>query len=183
MPNGSQIAWFLCPMKVKTMGVAPSTFDVRYCAMDDFTSQIYADSGYLFGNTKGVPALWAETEINGDAALVKVRASAATLSTIGNTAGFFRLPPFAFSDKLSTLSAAQKTAIVNTLLLPRFTQFEINAALGTGKWQDITLGQLLKFIVRKPRLTPRLDESTGKYVADGAPVSPTPVEHAEAAVQ
>jgi hypothetical protein len=61
------IAWFLCPYKRK-LGVPIPT---RYCAMNDFTPLIRADAGD-----------WREAEIDGNQAIVRVEASATTLSAI-----------------------------------------------------------------------------------------------------
>jgi hypothetical protein len=60
--------WFIAPYKWRNTG--PRTF--RYCAMDDFTPDIYSDDGD-----------WTEAEIDGDKAIVIVRASPATLTRIG----------------------------------------------------------------------------------------------------
>ena len=68
------LAWFICPYK---RGPGPDV--IRYPAMDDFTSLIRGDGGD-----------WAETEILGNAALVKVRASSGTLTTINGAAGFLK---------------------------------------------------------------------------------------------
>jgi hypothetical protein len=54
------IAWFIAPYKQREKSRTPT----RYCAMDDFTAQIAADGG-----------AWAESEIDGNIAIVRVRAS------------------------------------------------------------------------------------------------------------
>ena len=50
------IAWYLCEYKRKIGAIRPT----RYCAMDDFTKQIYPSGS------------WSETEIDGNKAIVKV---------------------------------------------------------------------------------------------------------------
>ena len=64
--------YILCPYKRSTR-----IERLRYCAMDDFTRQIRAEGGN-----------WVESEVAGDQAIVKVRASAALLTVIANTPGF-----------------------------------------------------------------------------------------------
>ena len=62
--------WFLCPYKG---AMAPRPIPgSRYCAMDDFTSDIVAAGGE-----------WSEAEIDGDQAIVRVRAPSALLASIG----------------------------------------------------------------------------------------------------
>lgn len=62
------LAYFLAPYEVVTVGVPHAT---RRCILDGFTRDIAADRGY-----------WEEAEIDGNQALVSVRASAATLARI-----------------------------------------------------------------------------------------------------
>lgn len=126
------LAWFGCPYKVNTTD--PNN-PFRYCAMDDFTAQILADGG-----------AWREGEILGDYALVKVRASAATLTAINAAPGMLRVPNhFDLSDTLGDLTAPQRTAILNFALARGYTQAQIDAAL-PANWQNVTLGQVLRFL-------------------------------------
>jgi len=162
------LAWFICPYKRRNPGETPPE---RYCSMDDFTSVIVADGGG-----------WAETEILGDAALVKVRAASATLTTINQTPGFLRIPKHtSLSDTLGDLTAGERNAILNELLSLGYPQSEIDAAL-PANWQTVTLGQVLRFAARR-RLRPRYDQGTDTIVVDG-PVQPVrPVESVNEAVQ
>ena len=68
------VAWFVAPYKNY-----PGEPNARYCAMDDYTAIIVADGG-----------AWDESEINGNQAIVKVRAKQATLDLIASNPDFFR---------------------------------------------------------------------------------------------
>lgn len=132
------VGWGICPYKVA--GVAPDQY--RYCAIDDFTPQILADGGS-----------WAEAECLGNHAVVKVRASLATLLLIDGTPGFVRIPRrTALSESLSDLTASEKTTIQNKLNALGYSNAEILAKLG-GDLALITLGDLVRFVIsrwRKP---------------------------------
>jgi hypothetical protein len=164
------LAWFICQYKIKTGNWRP----VRYCAMDDFTAQINADGGS-----------WAESEVLGGYALVKVRANTTTLTTIGGTTNFQRIPNWVnLSDILSTLTTAQRTAIQNRILAMGYTQAEINAVMGNNltAWRTRTLRQLLNFIAQR-RLKPRWDSETQQIVLDGVLVACKPIASVDAEVQ
>jgi hypothetical protein len=138
--------------------------------MDDFTAQIRGDGGD-----------WSETEILGDAALVKVRASAATLTAINQGAGFVRIPSHTdLNDTLGDLTANQRNAILAKLAALGYSQGEITAAL-PANWQAVTLGQVLRFAASR-RLRPRYDEQTDTVVCDGPPQWVRPVADVDAAV-
>lgn len=150
------LAWFVAPYKRRNPGATPPE---RYCAMGDFTAQIRADGG-----------AWDETEILGNAALVKVRAAAVTLTAINQAAGFLRIPNHVeLSDTLGDLTAGQRQAITDEALLLGYSQAEINAAL-PANWQAVTLRQVLRFFATR-RLRPRFDQPTDTIVCDG-PVQP-----------
>lgn len=158
------MAWFLCPYKLRSVFT-----NRRYCAMDDFTAQILADGGN-----------WRETEVLGNAALVKVQASAATLSAINAAPGFTRIPVNRLDDPLSSLTSAQLTTIKNKVLALGYTQQELTDALGSNL-SLITLGQLLRFIATR-RLKPRYDVVTDTIVLDG-PIQPClPIEQVDGVV-
>jgi hypothetical protein len=147
------IAWFVCQYKLR-----PETRPIRYCAMDDYTPAILADNG-----------AWTESEVLGGYAVVKVRAAAATLTTIAGTAGYYRIPAFTrLADALATLTAAQRTAIQTRILAMGYTQAEIDTALGNtlALWRQKNLRTLLIFMAQR-RLTPRWDSIQGQIVLDG----------------
>lgn len=146
------LAWFIVPYKRRNPGQVPPE---RYCAMDDFTAQIRADGGD-----------WDETEILGDAALVKVRAAAATLTTINAAPGFVRIPGHVeLSDTLGDLTAGQRQAILDKLAALGYTSQEIQAAL-PANWAAVTLRQVLRFAARR-RLKPRYDAGSDTIIVDG----------------
>ncbi len=158
------IAWFICPFKRH-----PRTDKIaRYCAMDDFTSLIEADGGR-----------WTETEVLGDRAIVKVNASASTLSTIAGTATFRRIPLSLLNDPLSSLSGAQQTAIRNEVLDAGYTLAEVNAVF--PNIASATLGQVLRFLATR-RLKPRFDSGTNTIVLDGTIQPCRPVDNVDGEV-
>lgn len=157
------LAWFICPYKRMTRLVAgvptPVVPPTRYPAMDDFTATIAADG-----------EAWDETEILGDHALVKVRADAATLTTINAAPGFLRIPGHVdLSDTLGDLTAGQRNAILAKLEALGYSNAEVQAAL-PADWQAVTLGQVLRFAASR-RLKPRYDSRTDAIIIDG-PVQP-----------
>jgi hypothetical protein len=165
------IAWFVCQYKV-TSGPAGLT-NRRYCAMDDFTPQINADGG-----------AWSESEVLGGYALVKVRASSGTLTTIGNTATFQRIPTWVSLDQtLESMTSAQRTALLNKIQAMGYTLAEIQAALGTNLagWRTHTLGDLLRFAAQR-RLKPRWDDVQKQIVLDGVLQACKPVAQVDAEV-
>ena len=144
------IAWFICPFKRRVGARMPT----RYCAMDDFTVAINLDGGR-----------WSETEVLGDRAIVKVNASAATLTLIANTATYRRIPLAALNDPLSSLTNAQRNAIRNEVLDAGYTVAEVNARF--PNLANNTLGDVLRFMATR-RLRPRYDSGTDTIVCDGA---------------
>lgn len=164
------VAWFIVPYKRLTTGPGAEQ-PFRYPAIFDFDAQIKADGG-----------THAHTEILGNTALVKVRASAATLTAIAGAPGVMRIPNHtALTDTLGDLTSAQRTAILNKLQALGYSLAEIQAAL-PANWQSVTLGQVLRFAATR-RLKPRHDAASDTIILDG-PVQPVwPVEDVDAAVQ
>lgn len=155
------VAWFFAPYKRRDLGSVKS----RYCAMDDFTTQIVADGG-----------AWSECECLGDQAIVKVRASSATLTTINAAPGMLRVPLGLLDDPLSSLTAPQRTAIRNRIEALGYTPAEINAAI--PDLSVVTLRDVLKFVLRR-RLKPRYDSGTDTIILDGAEQPTRPLEDAD----
>lgn len=143
------VAWFLCPYRHDPNPGNPR----RWCAMNEFTAQIRADGGD-----------WTESEVLGNQAIVKVRATAGTLTTIAAAPGFRRIPLARLDDPLSSLSAAQRTAIRNELLNAGYTTEEITAAL--PDLATVTLRQVLRFLASRRR-EPRYDTGTNTIILDG----------------
>jgi hypothetical protein len=158
-------AWFIVPYKRRPDTPQPT----RYCAMDDFTGQIEKDGG-----------AWAETEILGGHALVKVRAGADTLASIASAAGFFRLEKAAPGDSLADPAPAQTAALQDKLQALGYPLNEIRDCLGA----DIglkTLLDVLKFAARR-RLKPRYDAASDTIVCDGEAQSVRPIEDVDGAI-
>jgi len=137
--------------------------------MDDFTPQIRADGGD-----------WTETEILGNHAIVKVRASDVLLSTIAATEGFIRLPKNRLDDSLSDLTTKQKKVLKDKLESLGYSLTEIRADLGndigTKKLRDV-----LK-LAAKRRLKPRYDKDTDTIILDGPEQPVRPLEDVDGAV-
>lgn len=143
------VAWFFAPYQKR-----PGR-PIRECAMNDFTAQITADGG-----------AWSESEVLGDQAIVKVNAATATIQAIAADARFDRIPAALrlLNDPLSSLSAAQRTAIRNKILSLGYTQAEIDQRL--PDLSVVTLGDVLRFVCRR-RKKARYDEATDTIVLDG----------------
>lgn len=137
--------------------------------MDDFTSQILADGGG-----------WSESECLGNHAVVKVRASVGTLTTINAAASFVGVPGTRLDDPLSTLTGSQKTAIRNKLLALGYQLSELQAAFPNdlGTYQ---VGDVLRFALLR-RLRARYDAGTDTIVCDGQEDPVRPVELVDAVV-
>lgn len=161
------MAWFLAPYKRRLIGSA--TRVMRYCAMDDFTPQITADGG-----------AWTETEVLGNHAIVKVRASAATLSTINAAAGFVRLPKDALDSVLTDLTLAQKTALRDKIEELGYPRAEWQADLGADL-SLVTMRDILVFLTKRRREA-RYDPATDTIVCDGPLGSVRPLESVDAEV-
>lgn len=157
------IGWYICPM-VRRIGVARPE---RYCSMDDFTDQIVAEGG-----------TWSESEILGNVALVKVRASAITLASLAGT--FQRIPLSRLDDPLGSLTAIQRQSLKTFVLNLGYTVQEVQDALGTDL-SGVTLGQLLRFMASR-RLTPRYDSGTDTIVCDGDAVGCRGIDHLDSSV-
>jgi len=124
--------------------------------MNDHNSAIQADAG-----------AWAEVEYLGNRALVKVRATDATLDAIAAAhPTWFRFPrpPGGLDTRMNQLTGAQRTALNNQALNAGYTQAEIDALGFTGA---TTLRQVGQFLLGK-RKKVRFDTPTDAFVFDGA---------------
>ena len=159
------VGWFIAPYaRVLENRPHPS----RYCVMDDYTAQIRTDGG-----------AWAETEVLGDRAIVKVRASDATLTTIAADVRIRRIPLNALDNPLSSLTVNQRTAIRNELLDAGYTVAEVNARF--PNLANNTLREALTFLATRRR-KPRYDSGTDAIILDGAVQSCRSVESVDASV-
>ena len=156
------VAWFFCPYKRRNPGEVPPE---RYCAMDDFTTAIFADGGN-----------WSETEIQGNHAIVKVRAANATLTNINAANGFVRIPNHtALNATLGDLTTNQKNALKTFLNSIGYTNQEIADTL-PANWTNVTLRQVLQFAATR-RHKPRYDADTDSIILDGAVQPVRPLDH------
>jgi len=148
------VGWFIVPYKRDLLDTSPT----RYCAMGDFTDVIRADGG-----------AWSETEVLGNRAVVKVRASDMTLTTIALAPGFRRLLKSRLNDSLSDLTPAQRRALRDELEAMGYPLSEIRSRLGNDLG-PFTLGDVLRFAATR-RIKPRYDQSTDTILLDG-PIQP-----------
>jgi hypothetical protein len=161
------IGWFLVPY-VRDVNRPAGMGPARYCSIADQQALIDADGGK-----------WAESEVLGNVALVKVRASNATLTTLDNL--YFRLPNISLDTLLSGLTTTQRNQLRAKVEELGYTQEEIQSALGTNLGQR-SLRQVLKFVTGKRRKV-RFDQLQNDFVFDGPIVTPRPLEEVDAEVQ
>lgn len=154
------IGWFIAPYKRRDKLGMPG----RYCAMDDYSSLINSDGGK-----------WAESEFLGDRALVRVRARAGTLTTIGNDPDIRRLPNLAMNDVLGNLTARQKTRMRNELTDAGYTLEDYNAR---HPFNDSTFRQYVRFLTGRRR-KPRYNQATDSIICDGPEFPCKPIEDLE----
>ncbi len=144
------IAWYIAPYKIRE-NTPDGLNNERYCAMDDYTDKIiYEDKGN-----------WSETEVLGNRAVVKVKASASTLTILDSI--FERMPKDGLEDSLTAVSVTDKTALKDEVLNMGYSNIEWDEEfpnnLGTYKLKNI-----LHFYTKR-RLKPRFDGN--KIIIDG----------------
>ncbi len=144
------VAWYIIPYKRRVGSRRPR----RYVEIDDYTSQIRAAGGD-----------WSETEVLGNRALVKVRASAGILAALNDVPGFRRIPKDRLDDSLSDLSAGVKTALRNEIFDMGYTVSEVQDKFGSDLGA-YTLRDVLRFMTRRRR-KPRYDSGADEIVLDG----------------
>ena len=132
----------------------------RYCQIDDHTDQIVASGGR-----------WAEVEVLGNRAIVKVRASTAILTQLATL--YKRLPKDRLDDPLSDLSIAARQKIKDELLDMGYTQDEIT---NFGSVQSKTLRQVLGFMATR-RLKARYHAASESIILDGEAQACRPIEY------
>jgi hypothetical protein len=160
------VAWYICPYKRHDNGGLKG----RICSMNDFTTQIRNDGGD-----------WASSECLGSVAVVKVKASAATLTEINAASGFVRLPKDLLDDSLSSLSTEQKNAIKNKLKDMGYSVSELVKRfpndIGTYTLRDVLV------FAAKRRLKPRYDSASDTIICDGAEQPTRSIANVDEAVQ
>ena len=163
------IAWYVCGYKIDV-----NRPNVRFCAMNDFNTAIQTDGG-----------AWAESECLGGNAIVKVKASDATLNTIAGTNSFDRIPwAWLLQDTMAQLTNAQYNVVRSRVNQMGYTDAEIDAVLGASvaEWRTHTFQQLLNFICQR-RLKPRFDAILQQIVLDGDNVSCRPPADVDKEIQ
>lgn len=171
----ADIAWYIAPYKRedsegfdKTKPLSMHNHPGRYCAIEDYGKQIYANGGN-----------WAVTEVLGDRAIVKVKAEPSTLATLNIV--FKRMPKDRLDDPLLDLSLAVKIAIINKILDMGYTIQEINDRL-PNDLGTYTLRDVLKMMATRRR-KPRYDAIADKIICDGAIQPVRPIEDVDNAVK
>lgn len=119
-------------------------------------------------------------ECLGNYAVVKVRATAATLQALNDLAGVRRLPKDRLDDALDTLTQQQKITLRDWIEALGYPRAEWQSVLGTDLGA-ITLRQVLRFILTR-RLRPRYDPAADAIVLDGAVQPCGAIEDIDAAV-
>lgn len=158
------IAWFVVPYTYIMRGRR----HIRYPAIDDYTQQIRAEEGR-----------WAETEVLGDQCLVKVRASAETLTELSKV--YERMPAANIDDSLSATSIAEREQLLAICLDAGYSQAEIDKELENDLAVK-TMGDVLRFLATR-RLKPRYDAETEEIVLDGPEQRCKSIESVDAEVR
>ena len=142
--------WYIVPYGIMLRRV--NNRPARWCRMNEFNAIIRADRGQ-----------WAESEILGDRAIVKVRADPATLATI---AGTFRIFPLDnLLEGFNSLTVVEQDQVRNDILDAGYTTTEFQGRFGsTVKFS--TLDDVCQFMTTRRRM-PRYDPGTDMIVMDG----------------
>lgn len=166
-PTRLRTAWFLVPYGTKELFPGRQ---VRTLAIDDYTPAIKAAGGD-----------WAEAEVLGNKAIVKVRATATDLTAIANDLrmDLVLLPVSALSDSLGTCTASQRTAMRTMLIGLGYSAAEVDTTMGAD-WTVKSLADVCRVALTR-RLSPRKD-ANGNIVMDGAPRSCKSIESVNARV-
>lgn len=147
-----------------------SGLPARRIAMTEYLAAINADGG-----------AFREAECLGNQAIVKVRASAATLALMAADARYTRIPAGAMDDPVSGLTAGQQNAIQQTLLNAGYTASELNAAFPGGFNGPYTIRDVLRFLLTR-RLESRHDVASDTIILDGPVQACETPESVDAAV-
>ena len=136
--------------------------------MDGYTKQIFASGGN-----------WTETEILGNRAIVKVRATQEILNTLDTV--FKRLPKDRLDDSLADLSQTIKQKLKNELLDMGYTIEELQERFPKDL-SEYTLRDVLKFATKR-RLKPRYDAKKDEIFVDGIEQRCRPIESVDEEIQ
>lgn len=143
------------------------------------TNLVASAYGDLLASDNGA---WSAVEAYGNYFAVKVRCdSSTTLTMIAQDPSILRVPLSRLDDPTSSLTAAQRTAVLNLLSAMGFTNAEVNARFPGGWDGAYVIRDIVKFAVHR-RLTPRYDSASDQIILDGAEVfqDGTAVDYADA---
>ncbi len=158
------LAWFLAPYKTH-----PTRLNTRYVSVDDLTPVIHGEGGG-----------WTETEVLGQHAIVKVRATPATLALVAALPGVTRFPVDRLDDPLSSLSGGQKSALRNLVTSLGYSLSDFRDRF-PGDLGDYTLRDVVGFAASRRR-KPRWDEATQTIIDDGPDQPVRPVAEVDAEI-
>lgn len=138
------MSWWVCPYK----WVSEDEFDYRYCAMNDYTEQLRVDAGrppQPIDDHGGYPSsetpLWAEAEMLGDRAIVKVHtgASPAMLTVLEAEPTFMRIPAEVLDIALEdqNISNPDMNRMWAAMVDAGYTQEDLFNLLGITRRQDL----------------------------------------------
>lgn len=151
------MAWFLVAYKTPTSGPRAGMPNTRVLAIDDYTPLIVADGG-----------AWDATEVLGDQAIAKVRASEETLTAIASDPLCVRLPFDTLDIPLSSVPVVARQRILSRLATAGYPVQKISEKV--GDLSGVTAKDVLEFFASQRR-KPRFDAGTKKILFDG-PVLP-----------
>lgn len=153
------IGWAVAQYKMN-----PAKPTQRYCVIEDYAAQIIADAG-----------AYRYVECLGNSAVVKVRASAATLQAIAQDPIVTRFAGVNnLGDSLAALTDPQWAAYRTKALSLGYPAAEWDAAFPLAK-DNYLLRDVVVFMLRR-RITPRWDTGTSAVVLDGAVAATEPVD-------
>lgn len=147
--------WFIVPYtrKIEANGERPGSA-TRWADLNNHQDIIDTDAG-----------AWAEVEVLGNRAVVKVRASQATLDTLAGL--YLRIPLTALTMQLNQLTQAQRNRIHTELNDMGYTDPEIVSKLGAiNNIGQRTLGEVLRFAATR-RQVARFDVTSSSFILDG----------------
>lgn len=158
------VGWFLAPYVLRTgpppgapAGVPSPPVPIRYLQVADLSRRIRGEGGG-----------WAATEVLGQRAIVKVRATSQTLALIAALPGVTRFPLARLDDPLGSLTTQQRAALRDLVLSLGYTAAELRAAVGADL-ATVTLGDVLRFAASRRR---KVRRAAGGAIVDDGPDQP-----------
>jgi len=158
------IGWYIVPYEI----IREPGLTYRRVAICRYSQQIKASGGQ-----------WTETEVLGDRAIVKVRASQAVLDGLNTV--FLRVPKERLDDPLADLPLAVKQKIKNEILDMGYTLQGLQERFPQDLGQ-YTLRDVLTFMASR-RLKPRYVEAEDNIYVDGIVQACRPIESVDEEVQ